>query len=143
MLVRRGMRVCEGYRPTWKGRVGGHECKKLCKLANSKFQFNTNILWILVVELAIQIMAKFKASDDIYRNDVWEMSYFWCLITVNFVHCVRSVCIRSYTGLHFHAFALNTEGYGVSLRIQSKSGKMRTRITQNTDTFNTVVIFKV
>ena len=35
----------------------------------------------------------------------------------------------------FSAFRLNTERYGVSLRIQSKCGKMQTRITPNTDTF--------
>ena len=132
MLVRRCMRVCEGYEPTWKERVGGHECTKLRNLTNSKFQVNANILWILK---ATQIMAKFKASNDIYSNNVWEMCYFWCLITVNFVHCVRSVRIRGYFGPHFSAFGLNTERYSVSLRIQSKCRKMRTRITPNTDTF--------
>ena len=35
----------------------------------------------------------------------------------------------------FSAFGLNTERYGVSRRIQSECGKMRTRITSNTDTF--------
>ena len=49
--------------------------------------------------------------------------------------------------LHFTAFRLNTERYFLSLRIQSKSrkmrgkcgenaGKMRTRITPNTDSFH-------
>ena len=46
--------------------------------------------------------------------------------------------IRSYSGTHFPAFGLNTERYGVSLRIQSECGKMRSRITPNTDTFYTV-----
>ena len=36
---------------------------------------------------------------------------------------------------HFLAFGLNTERYGVSLRIKSECGKMRTAITPNTDTF--------
>ena len=54
-------------------------------------------------------------------------------------HCVKSVCIRSYSGPHFPAFELKTEGYEVSLRIQSESGKMRTRITLNTDTFHAVI----
>ena len=39
----------------------------------------------------------------------------------------------------FLAFGLNTEGYSVSLRIQSKCGKIRTRITPNTDTFHAVL----
>ena len=46
---------------------------------------------------------------------------------------MKSVRIQSYSGPHFPAFGLNTEK--VSLRIQSKCGKIRTRITPNTDTF--------
>ena len=46
---------------------------------------------------------------------------------------VKSVHIRSYSGLHFLAFGPNTERYGVPLLIQSECGKMRTRITPNTD----------
>ena len=46
---------------------------------------------------------------------------------------------------HFPAFGLNTETYEVSLRIQSECGKirgkMRTRITLNTDTFYAVTVF--
>ena len=53
-------------------------------------------------------------------------------------HCVKSVRIRSYSGPYFSAFRLNTESYGVSLRIQSECGKIRTRITPNTDTFYAV-----
>ena len=44
---------------------------------------------------------------------------------------VRSVHIRSYSGLRSPAFGLNTERYGIFLRIQSEFGKMRTRITPN------------
>ena len=51
------------------------------------------------------------------------------------LHCVKSVCIRSYSGQHFAAFGQNAERYYVPLRTQSECGKMRTRITQNTDTF--------
>ena len=55
------------------------------------------------------------------------------------MHCVKNVRIRSYSGPHFPAFGRNTERYGVTLRIHSKCGKMRTRITPNTDTFYTVI----
>ena len=55
------------------------------------------------------------------------------------LHQVKSVHIRSYSGPYFPAFELNTERYGVSLRIQSKCRKIRTRITLNTDTFHTVM----
>ena len=60
---------------------------------------------------------------------------------VNNVYCVKSVRILSYSGSYFPAFRLNTEKYSVSLCIQSKCGKMRTRIIPNTDTFYAVVIF--
>ena len=53
---------------------------------------------------------------------------------------MKSVRIRSYSGPHFPVFGLNTERYSVSLRIQSECGKMRTRITPNTDTFYAVQI---
>ena len=38
-------------------------------------------------------------------------------------HYVKSICIRSFFGPHFPAFGLNTERYGVSLRIQSDGEK--------------------
>ena len=46
--------------------------------------------------------------------------------------CAR---IQSYSGLYFPAFGLNTERYSVSLRIQCECGKIRIRITPNTDIF--------
>ena len=39
---------------------------------------------------------------------------------LNIIHCVKSVCIWSYSGPYFPVFGLNTERKGVSLRIQSK-----------------------
>ena len=63
-------------------------------------------------------------------------------MTLCLLHCVKSVRIRSFSGSHYYpAFGLNTERYGVSLRIQSECGKMRTRITPNTDTFYAVLPF--
>ena len=53
---------------------------------------------------------------------------------------VKGVRIRSYSGLYFPAFGLNTESYGVCLRIQSECQKIRTRITPNTDTFHAVLL---
>ena len=54
-------------------------------------------------------------------------------------HCVKSLRIRSYSGLHFPACEWNTKRYGVSLCIQSECGKMRTRMTPNKDTFHAVL----
>ena len=52
--------------------------------------------------------------------------------------CVKSVRIWSYSGPYFPAFGLNTERYAVSHRSQSECGKIRTRVTPNTDTFHAV-----
>ena len=63
------------------------------------------------------------------------------LVFYNFTqyqHCVKRVRIRSYSGPCFPAFGLNTERYSVSLHIHSECGKIRTRITSNTDTFYAV-----
>ena len=56
------------------------------------------------------------------------------------IHCVKGVRIRNYSGSHFPTFELNTERYSVSLRTQSECGKMRTKITPNTDTFYAVIV---
>ena len=50
-------------------------------------------------------------------------------------HCVKSVRILSHSAPYFPEFGLKTERYPISLRIQSKCGKIRTRVTLNTDTF--------
>ena len=55
------------------------------------------------------------------------------------IHSVKSVRTLGYSGPHFPAFRLNTERYGVFLRIQSICGKLWTRITPNTDTFQAVI----
>ena len=53
-------------------------------------------------------------------------------------HCVKNIRIWSYSGPYFPAFEENMERYRVSLLIQSKCRKVRTKITPNTDTFHTV-----
>ena len=56
---------------------------------------------------------------------------------IHIKHCVKSVCIWSFSGPYFPAFGLNRERCSVSLRIDSKCGKLQTRITPNTDSFDT------
>ena len=51
---------------------------------------------------------------------------------------VKSVRIRSFSGPYFPAFGLNTDRYRVSLHLQSKCRKIRTRKTSNTDPFYAV-----
>ena len=60
------------------------------------------------------------------------------LVNMDKTSCGKSVRIRSYSGPHFLAFELNTVRQGVSLRIQTKCGRMWTRITPNRDTFYAV-----
>ena len=55
------------------------------------------------------------------------------------LHCVKSVRMWCFSGPYLPAFELNTERYSVSLRIQSKCGKIWTRKTPNTDTFHAVL----
>ena len=65
-------------------------------------------------------------------------SLFNCM-KLHYSHCVKSVRIRSHSGPYFPAFGLNAKRYSVSLLIQSEYGKIRTRITPNTDTLYTGV----
>ena len=90
-----------------------------------------------------------KSSDSCKNYFVWIiLNYFiailwdaWPHPSEKNQHCVKSVCIQSYSGPYSPAFGLNMERYSVSLRIQSESGKMQTRITPNTDTFHAVPVF--
>ena len=60
---------------------------------------------------------------------------------MNHFHCVKTVCIRSFSGPYFPAFGLNMERYYVSLRTQSECGKMRISKTPNTDTFHAAFVY--
>ena len=62
------------------------------------------------------------------------------VVLISHLHCIKSVCIRSFSGPYFPAHGLNAERYELSLRIQSECGKIRTRKTLNTDTFQIVLI---
>ena len=55
-------------------------------------------------------------------------------------HCIKIVRIRNFPGLYFPAVGLNREIYSVNLRIQSECGKIPTRKTQDTATFNAVCV---
>ena len=82
-----------------------------------------NFSWNHFLQLSeLQSMMLAYGFDDLLR---WKRSWAW--------HCVKSVHIQSYSGLHFPSFGLNMERYSIYLHIHSR--KMRTRITPNTDTF--------
>ena len=68
-----------------------------------------------------------------------QSTQVWCLVPLLVTFTLQKVSVFRVIPLpHFLAYGLNTEIYGVSLRIQSECGKMRTRITPNTDTFYAV-----
>ena len=71
----------------------------------------------------LTMLANFATPGLLKREDFWNKGYD---------HCVKSVRIRSYSGLYFATFGLNTERSPYS----PKCGKIRTRITPNTDTFH-------
>ena len=48
-------------------------------------------------------------------------------------NCVKSVCIRSFSGWYFPVFGLNAERYRVPLRIQSKFRKIQSKLPTITD----------
>ena len=50
------------------------------------------------------------------------------------LHCVKRVRIRSYSGLQFSLI------FPYSVQMQENAGKMRTRITRNTDTLYAVLV---
>ena len=112
--------------------------KNLGRLLNVLCTFN---LCLLSKEVLTKSLLSFSKTDEIaiMKNLGWFLitflDLFWSKVNK---HCVKSIHIWSYSGPHFPVFALNTERYSVSLRIQSECGKIRTRITPNTNTFHVV-----
>ena len=73
---------------------------------------------------------------------VLSFSYvIWQMIKNNY--CVKSVRIRSYSGLHLPRSRTEYGEIRVSLRIQSVCEEMRNRMTPNTDNFHAMIILKL
>ena len=72
---------------------------------------------------------------------VWH-GCFKCLRS-SYIHCLESDRIRSFSSPYFPEFGLNTESYGLSLRIQSECAKLRAIKTPNRDTFHAMSAFKI
>ena len=84
----------------------------------------------------IQICAYiFEKSNGFYKRCIRFRKNFSSLN----VHCVKSVRIRSYSGMYFPAFETEYGEIRVSLRIQFECGETRSRITPNTDTFYVLI----
>ena len=69
------------------------------------------------------------------KDFIWKLNVFSLM-----VHYVESARIGSFSGPYFSVFELNTNRYEISVRVQSKCGKIRTRKTPNLDTFHVVVL---
>ena len=67
-----------------------------------------------------------------------KASFRFCVVPSKHLHCVKSVCIRSFSGPYFPTFGLNTNKYSLSLRIQFECGKVWTRKSPHMDTFHVV-----
>ena len=99
-------------------------CKLSTLLGKGKY---TSIFILWFIQQFFKFCTSLRRELDQFKN-----------LSGNVKYCVKSVRIRSYSGTYFLAFGLNTDRYGVFLRIQSKCGKMRTRITPNMETFYAV-----
>ena len=62
------------------------------------------------------------------------------VVDISLNHYVKGSKYGVFSGPYFPSFGLNTERYGVSLRIQSECGEIETRKTPNTDTFHAVSV---
>ena len=51
------------------------------------------------------------------KAKIFSLPSKFALSNRQYIHCVKSVRIRSFSGSYFPAFGLNTERYGVSLCI--------------------------
>ena len=92
---------------------------------HSKKRFH--ILWKKMFWNTIRKTQRFKQV----WNNILELKTY---------HYVERVRICSFSGPYFPAFGLHTERFGVYLSIQSECGKIRTRKTPITDTFQAVYL---
>ena len=77
--------------------------------------------------------------DIIFLSKVsccWIQLMKW--IQLKHCHCVS----RSFSGPYFPAFRLNTERYSVSVHIQSKCGRIRTRKTPKTPAYLSLLCWR-
>ena len=104
-----------------------------------------NILWsFLFLYSKINIDWTLKLFNSVcfdYGFTVNQLQ-FWIIKIRNIdnIHRVKRVRIWNFSDLYFPAFGLNRERYSVSLHIQSECGKIRTRITPNTESCYTVIV---
>ena len=87
------------------------------------------MLFCLIVVMTLRQRVVCQKSLHVSISTSWTFHF-----TLRLLHWVKSVHIQSFSGPYFPTFGLDTERYGVSLRIQSECGKLWTKKTPNTDT---------
>ena len=100
------------------------------KRTNHLFIWNT--IFKLITSQCFNIKITKSYIQNIYNGNFLKYHYKagWWLLNLK---SVTSLLYKKYpntdffSGLYFHVFGLNTEIYSVTLRIQSKYGKIRTR----------------
>ena len=102
-------------------------------ITHKKFLLNLPIYWSYTTMKSLSFDRTTERQEKFKKS----LSHHHCTTPLQ---CVKSIRIRSFPSSYFPVFVLNTERYGVSFRIQSKCGKMRTRKIQNPDTFYIVLI---
>ena len=87
------------------------------------------ILPIMICQQQIKSFCTLWTHKLRYGRFGFCISYFYCKIKFSApwnYHCVKSVCVRNFSGTYLTAFGQNTEIYGINLRIHSKCRKTRT-----------------
>ena len=112
-------------------------CLECCKCL--KFKFQTHVIFISHSFFVIVVWSNCWSYFFIFPWHLKMGRVLNCTSLLWKMHCVKSVRIRSFSVPYFPVFRLNTERYGVSLRIQSDCGKIRNRKTLNTDTFQALI----
>ena len=74
-------------------------------------------------------------EDFVWAKTLLQLTF----VVLHFWYCLKCVQIRSFSGLHFPIFGLNTGVYSVNFRIQSEYRKIWTRKTPCLDTFHAVL----
>ena len=117
------------------------------KFPYSEFFWSVFVVYLVRIRrfsgrYSVQMLENTDQKNSEYGHFSRGVWYHWNKMKEGHLQCVKIVCIRSYSSAHFPAFRLNTNSHRVSLGIQSKCGKMRTRIAPNRDTFHAVLNYQ-
>ena len=93
------------------------------------------------VKIFTEVLPKGEMKSSIIWNELIKIIAQWYYQPIE--HCVKRVCIRSFSGPDFPVFRLNTQIYRVNLHTQYECGQIRTRKTSNADTVHAVKFYVI